>query len=142
VITGQNKVPVMKTIYFSNIKKEFLNLTSSSINDSQGNNNNRADYGESFYLKLTVSNLGLSDASNLYAKISSTSDWVTITNDSVSIGTLTSGSEAVLSDDLGITISDNVPDKEAVTINLTLKDQKSEKHYTIDISLFMHLNSR
>ena len=133
VITGQNKLPLIKTIYFSDVNDEFINLTASSINDSQGNNNNRADFGESFYLKLTVSNLGLTDASNLYAKISSTSDWVTITNDSVSIGTLTAGSEIVLLDDLGITISDNVPDMGIVTINLILKDQKSEKHYTIDL---------
>ena len=48
VITGQNKVPVIKTIYFSKINKEFINLTASSINDSQGNNNNMADYGESY----------------------------------------------------------------------------------------------
>ena len=44
----------------------------------QGNNNNKADFGESFFLKLTVSNLGLTDATDLYAKISSASDWVTI----------------------------------------------------------------
>ena len=40
VITGQNKVPVIKTIHFSNIKKEFINLTASNIDDSKGNNNN------------------------------------------------------------------------------------------------------
>jgi hypothetical protein len=135
VITGQNKVPVIKTIYFSDVNKEFINLTSISINDSPGNNDSRADYGESLYLKLTVSNLGLTVANGLYAKISSTSDWVTITNDSVSIGTLPAGSEVVLPDDLGITISDNVPDKEVVTFILILKDQKSEKHYTIDIAV-------
>ena len=133
VITGQNKLPLIKTIYFSDVNSEFINLTATSINDSQGNNNNTADFGESFYLKLTISNLGLTDAHNLYGKISSTSDWVTINKDSVSIGTLFAGSQVVLLDDLGITISDNVPDLGVVTINLILKDQISEKHYTIDI---------
>jgi hypothetical protein len=133
VISGQNKLPMMKTIYFSKINKEFINLSASSINDSEGNNNNMADYGESIYLKLTLSNLGLTDAQNLYAKISSASDLVTITQDSAYVGTLAAGSEFILSNGLGLNISENVPDMEVITVNLILKDGISEKHYTIDI---------
>jgi hypothetical protein len=133
VITGQNKVPLIKTIHFSKVSKEFINLSASSINDSQGNNNNMADYRESIFLKLAISNLGLTDAQNLYAKISSSSDLVTITKDSAFIGTLTAGSEKILADDLGLKIADNVPDMGVVTINLLLKDQAAEKHYSIDI---------
>ena len=135
VITGQNKLPMIKTIHFSNIHKEFLNLTANTINDSQGNNNNLADFGESIYLKLSLSNLGLTDCHNLYAKISSSSDWITITKDSVSIGTLAAGTDKVLINDLGITVSDNVPDLGIATIKLLLKDQVTEKHYTIDICI-------
>ena len=72
VITGQNKIPLIKSIHFSNITKEYINLSGSSINDSEGNKNNLADFGESIFLKLKISNLGLTDAHNLYAKISST----------------------------------------------------------------------
>jgi len=135
VITGQNKIPLVRTIHISNINKEFINLSASSINDSQGNNNNIADYGESFYLKLKVSNLGLTDAHNLYAKISSSSDWITITRDSVSIGTLQARSDIELSNNLGISVSNNVPDMGIVTIKLLLKDQKIEKRYSIDIAI-------
>ncbi len=135
VITGQNKVPLIKTIRFSNIHKEFINLTSSSINDSFGNNNNLADFGESFYLKLKLSNLGLTDAHNLYAKISSTSNLVTITSDSVWIGTLPAQSDIVLSNNLAISISNDVPDMGVVTIKLLLKDQLSEKNYLVDICI-------
>jgi hypothetical protein len=135
VITGQNKIPVIKTIHFSNIHKEFINLTTSSINDSQGNNNNLADYGESFYLKLTLSNLGLTDSHNLYAKISSSSDLVTFTSDSVSIGTLLARTDTILSNNLGISVSNNVQDMTVVTINLLLKDLLSEKHYSIDVCI-------
>jgi hypothetical protein len=133
VITGQNRIPVIKTIYFSDIKKEFINLSSSGINDISGNNNGKADFGEKLFLNLKISNLGSSDADSLFARISSTSDWITMTGDSTYIGSLTAGSEIILSDDLGFTISDNVPDKGIATINLTLKDLKTEKHYTIDI---------
>jgi hypothetical protein len=135
VITGQNKVPLMKKIYFSNITKEFINLTANGINDSQGNSNGIADFSESFFLKLTLSNLGLSDAHNLYAKISSSSGLITITKDSVSIGTLPARSDIVVLNNLAITVSQNIPDLSVVTLNLLLKDMVSEKHYSIDVTL-------
>jgi Peptidase family C25/Propeptide_C25/Peptidase family C25, C terminal ig-like domain/Secretion system C-terminal sorting domain len=135
VITGQNKKPLIKTIYFSEINDEYINLKAFGINDNLGNDNNKADFGESFFLSLTVSNLGLTDATELHAKISTTSDWITINNDSVSIGTLTAGSEIILPDDLEMTIAEDVPDMEVVTIQLTLKDQVTEKHYNIDITV-------
>ena len=135
VITGQNKVPIIKTIRFSNISKEYINLTSSSINDSLGNDNHLADFGESVYLKLKISNLGLTDSHNLFARISSLSDLVTIPNDSVSIGTLHALSDTTLSDKLAIKIASDIPDLAIVTIKLILKDSLSEKTYTIDICL-------
>jgi hypothetical protein len=133
VITGQNKLPMIKTVHFADVRSEFINLKATSINDSQANNNGRADFGESFFLKLTISNLGLTDAHNLYAKISSISDYLTINNDSVFIGTLAAGSEIVLPDNFGMKVLRNVPDKGVITIQLILKDEKVQKHYTLDI---------
>ena len=135
VITGQNKVPVIKTIRFSNISKEYINLASSSVNDSLGNGNSLADFGETVYLNLKISNLGLTDSHDLYARISSTSDMVTILNDSVSIGTLRALSDTTLSDKLGFKISSDIPDLGIVTIKLLLKDLQSEKNYTMDVCL-------
>ncbi|HZY26466.1 MAG TPA: C25 family cysteine peptidase, partial [Bacteroidales bacterium] len=135
VITGQNKRPIIKKIYFSNIHKEYLNLKSTSINDVYGNNNSRADYGESVFLKLSLSNLGMTDAHNLYVKISSASDLVTITSDSASIGTLAANSETVLSDKLAFTVADKVTDLSTATFKLILKDQSFEKNYKIDICI-------
>jgi len=133
VITGQNKVPVIKTIRITNFTKEYINLTSTSINDSQGNGNGLADFGEKFYLKLKINNLGLTGSTGLYARISSTSNLATVTRDSIYIGTLAAQSEIIVSEGLGITISGNAPDMERITLNLTLKDDKSTKNYPIDI---------
>ncbi|MCJ7449456.1 MAG: C25 family cysteine peptidase [Bacteroidales bacterium] len=133
VITGQNKVPIIKTIYFSDINEEFINLTRTGINDSSENNNGLADFGETLFLNLTISNLGLTNAKHVYAKILSASEWVTINTDSVTIGTLSSGAEIVLYDDLSITIAQNVPDKGIITLDLILKDDAGEKLYKIDI---------
>jgi hypothetical protein len=133
VITGQNRIPLIKKVYLSDVRKEFVNLTSIEINDSVGDNNKRVDFGEFFYLNLTVSNLGLTEATGLYAKISSESETLSIQNDSIWIGTLSAGSEIVLPHHLGMTISGNTKDLASVTINLVLKDQKTEKHYKYDV---------
>jgi hypothetical protein len=133
VITGQNKVPVIKTIRIRNITKEYLNLTSASINDTQGNGNGQADFGEKLYLKLKVNNLGLTGATGVYAKISSSSNWATVTKDSVYMGNIGAQSEIIVPDGLGITISGTVPDMSRITLRLILKDDKSTKSYPIDI---------
>jgi hypothetical protein len=133
VISGQNKKPFIKTVRFSTVKEEFVNLSSVEINDSGGNNNGRVDFGEFFYLKLALRNLGLTDAQNLYAKISSPSAMINIENDSVWLGNMAAGSETVLSENFGMTVSGNIMDLGAVTINLVLKDAKTEKHYNLDL---------
>ncbi len=135
VITGQNRIPLIKTIYLHDFNREFINLSESGINDSGGNNNGKADFGETLYLKLKISNLGLTSASNLTATISSTSPWVTITQNSASIGTLAGKTEKILNNDLQLTIDDNIPDLGIVTFDLTLKDNKIEKKYKIDITV-------
>jgi len=135
VVTGQNRIPLIKTVYFSDFDREFVNLSESGINDSGGNNNGKADFGESLYLKLKISNLGTKSAMNLSATISSTSSWVTVNNNTVSIGTLAGKSETILDDDLQLTIDENVPDLGIITLDLTLKDSKTEKKYKIDITV-------
>jgi Peptidase family C25/Propeptide_C25/Peptidase family C25, C terminal ig-like domain len=135
VITGQNRIPLIKTIHIADVTNEFINLTATSINDDSGNNNGQADYGESLSMDLKIGNLGLGKATDLYAKLTPTSNLVTITNDSVMIGTLTGKSEIIIPACFGIKVSDNVPDKGSVIMNLTLGDSKTVKNYTIDLSV-------
>jgi hypothetical protein len=135
VITGQNKIPVIKKVYFSKVTGEFLNLTSTRINDSSGNNNGQADFGETFSLGMTISNLGLTNASGVYAKLSSSSKWVAINKDSVSVGTIAARSEIVISNGFPLTVSSTVPDKGIIPFELIVKDQLSEKHYKVDIKV-------
>jgi hypothetical protein len=135
VITGQNRIPIIKTIYFSDITREYINLSGSGINDISENNNGKADYGEAVFLKLKISNLGLTSATNLTATISSTSPWVTINDNRATIGTLAGKSEIIVDNNIQLTIDDDVPDQGIITIDLTLKDSRIEKKYKIDIIL-------
>lgn len=135
VVTGQNKIPFIKSLYFSDVQKEFINLTRTVLSDTLGNNNGKADYGERIFLNLIISNLGATDATNLSATISSTSPWVTINKNSVLIGRLPGKSEIQLHGKLEIKIDDDIPDKGIATIDLVLKDDKTEKRLKLDITL-------
>lgn len=135
VITGQNKIPLIKTIYFADVNNPFINLTGSSINDAISDDNGQADFGESLFLKLNISNLGSTNATGVVARLTSTSEFITVNNDSVYIGTLAGNSYIDLSTAFGLTISDLVPDKTIVTLNLLLKDVVSTKNYKIYISV-------
>jgi hypothetical protein len=135
VITGQNKIPLVKTVRFAQVTKEYINLTASSINDASANNNGLADYGESLFLKLVINNLGIENATGLYAKLKTRSNWVTILNDSINIGTLSGKSQIALPTCFGLTIADLIPDKGFITLDLSLGDTKTVKKYTIDICI-------
>jgi Peptidase family C25/Propeptide_C25/Secretion system C-terminal sorting domain/Peptidase family C25, C terminal ig-like domain len=133
VATGQNRIPLIKKITFGEVNDEFINLTSSSVNDSTGNNNGKADYNESFWLSLKIDNLGLKNADSLYAKITTNSDLVKIITDSVYIGSLNGKSSALLSRAMALKVADSVPDKASIPFDLIVKDRKTVKRYRIDI---------
>lgn len=135
VITGQNRKPLIKTIYFSDISGEFINMTKTEIRDIKGNNNGVADYGESIYLGVTVSNFGSKDATNLSARISTASQWVSIDKGFVNLGTLEAGKEIVINDGLEFTLEREIPDKGVITLDLVLKDDRVEKHYKVDVTI-------
>lgn len=135
VITGQNRYPIIKTIYFSNIHNEFLNLNEAVINDQTGNNNRKADFSEKLYLSLNLGNMGLSDAHNVYAKLSSGSGWINIEQDSAFIGTIQSRTNVVLADKFLVDIAENVPDMGIASLDLLVKSDDSEKHYPVDITV-------
>lgn len=135
VITGQNRIPVIKTIYFASSSKGYINLSSSAINDVSGNNNGNADFGETFYLRLKIGNLGMEGISNLTASISSDSEWITISNGTALIPSIPGRSEVTIDNTLQLTLDENIPDQGIVTIDLALKDNITEKKYRIDIKV-------
>ncbi len=133
VVTGQNKVPLIKTIYISSINKAYINLSGFAVNDSLGNGNGKADYNETIFLKLKIGNLGSVAASGVTAVITSSSPFVTIEDGSANIGTLAPGKEKVLYNDLRFRLAGNIPDNSAVTIDLKLTSGTVEKLYKVDI---------
>lgn len=137
VITGQNKIPVIKSIRFTDITEEYINLSKVSINDIPGNNNGRADFGETLYLGLKVSNLGQTAAEGLYVRISASSPGpFTIIKDSAYIGTLNGKSDIILASQLLLKIDELITNNSYITLDISIKDYLTEKTYKTDIRLY------
>ncbi len=136
VITGQNKTPYFKTIYINDITNEFITLTSHSFNDDNGNSNGIAEYGESINIDLSVSNVGSTDATGLYIKASSPSNWIEMVNDSLFIGTLQAPSAVDISNQLSFMVKDSIPNDYSVPFDLMLKDDYGEKHNDLSVTIY------
>ncbi len=135
VITGQNRIPYFKTIYFSEINDEFINLSATGILDPAGNKNGLADFGEEIFLTATISNHGLADAHQPVATLSTTSEWATIVNGSVTIPVLPGSAEISFDSDFKIMIANEIPDQGIITFNLNVKTSRTEKNFRIDITV-------
>ena len=133
VVTGQNRIPLIRMLHFGNIGGEFINLGAATVNDSTGNLNGRMDYNESFYLSLNIENLGLIVADSLSARITTPSSLVKILSDSVFIGSLAGRSSADLPRAFRMKVADSVPDRQVIAFDLILKDKKVEKRFRLDI---------
>lgn len=136
VVTGQNKIPFIKTLYIHDVSGEFITVTSGTFNDDNGNNNGRAEFGEPINLDISVSNQGLTDATGLYAKISSPSEWVEIMTDSVNIGTLQAKTTIDINNLFSLIIKDSIPNNYSVPIDLMLKDDYCEKYFGLSLTIF------
>ena len=135
VITGQNKVPLIKNVYISELSTGFLNLTTSSVNDEGANNNGLADFDESFFLDLTVSNLGSEPANGVYVVIKTTDDDISLLSDSVYIGTLPGKTNRLLTGLFPVKVASEIRDMTFVTFDVKIKDEGEDKDYRIDLSL-------
>lgn len=111
VVTKQNAQPYIGTVAVSNPSGPYVVLSDITINDPTGNNNGLADYGEAILLDAELENLGAADAVDVEATISSTDDYVTITDNIASWGTIASGSSQLQTDAFAFDVDALIPDQ-------------------------------
>ncbi len=88
------------------------------INDATGNNNGMMDYGESILLDMTMKNVGVEAANNVNVTMTTTDEYVTITDGTEYLGTIAADELVTLSDAFAIDVDENIPDNHAVTFEL------------------------
>ena len=134
VISLQNRKPFFKTIYFAESDSAWLNINDVNVSDLQGNDNGQADYSEQISLKTDVQNAGNGGADDVYLKVSSSSEYLTVISDSLYIGYVAANTEFPETG-FNIAVSDSIPDLEIASLSIDLYYNGNRVSQRTDISL-------
>jgi PKD repeat protein len=94
-----------------------------TINDESGNGNGIMETSESILASITVNNVGVEDADNIMITLSTTDDYIIITDNTESYGSISAGSTAVVTDGFSWEVSNNIPDMHTVDFELSATDE-------------------
>ena len=86
VITKQNHYRYDTSVLIIPPDGAYIVYDSLSVNDSLGNGNGQADYGESIYLDFTFENIGNDEGVDVVATISCEDDFITLTEPVAEVG--------------------------------------------------------
>ena len=120
--TAHNRIPNISTISVEECQNAYVILEEFTISDPDGNNNSLADYDEDITLNVTLYNVGLLDASNVSATVTTSDPYISITDDNQVWGDIASGTSQAQSQAYSLTIADNVPDQHLVSFDMTITD--------------------
>lgn len=126
VVTRQNREPYIGTVLVNNPAGAFITLSSFNINDPAGNNNGLADYGESITLDVELENLGAADADNVEATLSSTDEFITITDATAQWGSIAAGALSTQTDAFGFDVDAMIPDQHLALFELEITGDGKE----------------
>jgi hypothetical protein len=121
VITKQNRKPHIGTIQVVPGTGPYVVLSSYTVNDSLGGNNNHlADYGESILLNVIVNNIGSQNASSVSGTLSASDTNVTVTSGSFNFGPVAAGEMTTGQNAFALKVHHYVQDQHQVFCNLLL----------------------
>lgn len=137
-ITRPQTIPYIDTIETIVVSGPYLTLNSMSINDSEGNNDGKIDFGEQIKVTLAVKNVGLTEATNPRVLLTNHEGNATlISTDSVSFENIPAGTNNTLALDDVFTfeIAENVADKTTEKFAITFKSDQGAWTSSINLQI-------
>src|SRR6056297_2173863 len=142
-VTGFNKKTHIGTVDISPANEPYVVLNSHAIDDASGNGNGEAEYGESILLDIVLENVAEAgsgyDAANVETVLSTEDSYVTITENTETIGAIAAGSTLSASGAYAITFADNIPDQHQASFTLTVTGDDAK--YTWESTFTIVVNS-
>jgi len=137
VVTAFNMETIYEDITVVPPGGAYVIVNNCDVNDAAGNNNGQADYGETILLDVTAENVGTDNASNVVASISTTDEFISITDNSHSFGTIDAG---VMIDGIGafeVEIAENAPDGHTALVEIEFNDD-GDSSWLGSMSITLH----
>jgi len=119
VVTKQNRQPYIGTVEVATPDGPYVILDSYQIDDSNGNNNLMAEFGEDIIFNITLKNAGKSDANNVTSILTSNDEFLTITNDKVMTPLIQSNSSSRGNGTFAASIDGFLPDNHVAHFTIT-----------------------
>jgi hypothetical protein len=118
IVSGYNCLPTSYDIEVIPNQGAYVIYAEYTIHDSDGNGNGLADYGEVISLSLSVTNVGTQIALNTNVILSTTDEYITITDNEENFGDIATGQTVAKDNAYQFTIAGNIPDQHVVTFNV------------------------
>ncbi|MCK4465900.1 MAG: T9SS type A sorting domain-containing protein [Bacteroidales bacterium] len=129
IVTKQNREPFINTIDIIQNNEPYVIYEGHFLNDSLGNSDNKADYGEVIYVNMTIKNLGNINADSVSVTISAMDSLVTITDSLEHWILVPALSDSTILNAFLIEISDTINDQHVTTFRMDISD-KQENNWT------------
>lgn len=113
-VTAQNYQPYFRTIV--TIVPEGPYVVTTDVHVAQGQ---QANYGAYVTLDATLRNLGVAEANNVNASITTSSEDVTLVSNSISTENLASDAQQVFNNAFGFQVADDIADRTVVPFTIT-----------------------
>jgi PKD repeat protein len=116
VITKQNRQPLIGIIQVIPATGPYVIYTSSTVSDPipGGNNNGSMEYGETNQLNVSLGNVGVQNAPDVLATLSTTSLFITMTDDTENFGNIAPAQTILRNNAYSYTVASNIPDQQQV----------------------------
>lgn len=116
-VFGYNKVTYINEIEIIPASGPFVAYMSNLVNGLTGG---QVHYAQDVVLGIQLKNLGVEPASNIVATLSTTSPFVTITDNQQEFGTINPSDVSMITDAFAFTVADNVPNNTAIQFTITM----------------------
>jgi len=115
----------------------YIIISGNEVDDSNGNNNGQADYGETVMLNVSAENVGTEDATGVSGTLSSADPYVTIIDNYHDFGNITAG---IVIEGIGafeIEVATDVPDGHSAMMEVEFSDG-SESFWISSMAVILH----
>ncbi len=121
-LTAFNHLPYIGEIPVLPGSGPFVSYASYTINDTSGNNNSLADYGENITLNVELQNLGIDTAKFVSAIMSTSDTGIQITDSTHLWGNIIAGNTKNKNNAFALNVSPALPDQHVASLNLSISD--------------------
>lgn len=129
-VTAYNAIPYIADIEVIPVDGAFVIVDNFSIDDSEGNNNGKADFGEQIKCNITFTNYGNSRAENLTATLHSNDNYIDIAQNSLQIDSIDAGQSITKSAVYAVSVADFVPDLHTVVCDIEISETSDNVWHT------------